>query len=658
MLHYFTPISLNDSHRLIATPRNRARKRLMDTNNLTYHKLKLRMAEEVRAKAESAQTYANLTSALNALMGVNCYSENNLVGSTLRSSYFKNRAAHISILSTQGKSPSYIANRKTYLGRWHRLVLKIDNEQATAAGASPPLAAALKEMLSSCTSLTEVASQAGISLASLRRWLSGTKPNESARPSISRLERFFGLVPGELLAISGLNTKGGGVITTGDAPRILYRQLLRKNAVDTYALKTVEIPLREEWAALVLYKTARTTFSKARQKNGRWSTTTEKVKLRSENNWYAFVDELYVATAEIRWSYVAQYLGWLQLSHERGGAGMSLADVQSLVHLTDGELLGKYTDWRIDRAEQKVNGGIISFLQFVKSLCHPKTGYLGNTPHFYKRMSVSESIWRDRCRTTFEFSKDTISMLLEQCEPTRDSFEPLKAILELKNPMDAVADGIQRLNAARPGTGGTAEAIWARDRLLLKLLSSNPLRAKNLKMLKIDAENPERSYLGEDTGHLYRNNEAGWRISIPRKHFKNFAGAAKDRDYDMPIEPSLWADIENYLLHYRPLISSPDNPYLFTSSREVASSGMMYGLNRRVEALTRLYFWRCPGFGPHGFRHIVATAILKLSPNDWQTASLVLHDRPDTVQAHYAHLRSNDGAERQFEILSSSYQRM
>lgn len=336
---------------------------------------------------------------------------------------------------------------------------------------------------------------------------------------------------------------------------------------------------------------------------------------------------------------------------------MRPAEVQSLIHLTDGELLGKYTDWRIDRAEQKINGGIISFLQFVKSLCHPKTGYLCNTPYFYTKMGVPDSIWQERCGLAFDFSRETISMLSEQCEPTRDSFEPLKGILELKNPMDAVADALQRIKATRPSTGGTNEAIWARDKLLLKLLSSNPLRAKNLKMLKFQAANDKSQLSGEDTGLLYRAAEGGWRIAIPRKCFKNFAGAAKDRDYDMPIESSLCSDIDNYLQHYRPMIASPENPYLFTSSRD-ASSGMMYGLNRRVEALTRQFFWRCQGFGPHGFRHIVATAILKMSPNDWQTASLVLHDRPDTVQAHYAHLRSNDGAERQFEILSASYARM
>ena len=80
-------------------------------------------------------------------------------------------------------------------------------------------------------------------------------------------------------------------------------------------------------------------------------------------------------------------------------------------------------------------------------------------------------------------------------------------------------------------------------------------------------------------------------------------------------------------------------------------------MNRRVFILTAKYLWGCPGVGPHAFRHIVATAILKNSLNDWQTAALVLHDRVETVQKHYAHLRSSDGARRMHDIFEKTFAR-
>src|SRR4030095_9259699 len=155
---------------------------------------------------------------------------------------------------------------------------------------------------------------------------------------------------------------------------------------------------------------------------------------------------------------------------------------------------------------------------------------------------------------------------------------------------------------------GAAEAIWARDRLTVKLLASNPLRAKNLKLLTI-APRP----IGE-TPQLSKGN-GQWRIAINRKDFKSLAGAAKDRVYDMPVRKEVWADLEAYLRHYRPLLADKDNPYLLVSSK--APAGPFYSLNRRFETITRDYFPQCPGSGPHCMRHIAATTILKANPGAW-----------------------------------------
>lgn len=656
MIHYIVPASLNDSQKSIRPKRNAVRKHPMHLLNLTFDQLKQKMAETINVQQSSNQTHSNLLSALNAFMHHQGVKDESSISSNLRASIYKNRDAHISLLKEQGKSASYIANRKTYITRWHLLLLKLDRECALTAGRASPFVMALREFTSDI-SQAELAQQSGISLATFKRWLKGATPNERARPSLFRLERFLGITSGQLLGLAGLDERLNEKIAMEKPPIVGYRELLKKTTADTYILKEAGTNLRSEWLAFMQYKTAHTVFSKSRQKNGRWSMTTEAVIEPNQKNWHSFQGKNYVATAGITWQVISSYLGWLHIPTARGGVGLSLEEVQTLAHLTNCNYLEQYISWRIERTEQKINSGIILFLQIIKSVCHPVTGYLRNTPTICKSISVDEAVWATRCDRAFEFSKEHRSALSKQQEPSRNPFEPLKSLLALENPLEGIADAIQRLNAARPSTGGVKEAIWARDRLLLKLLASNPLRAKNLKMLKICCEKDEVILSGEDTGKIYQHRDGTWRICIPKKIFKNFAGAAKERDYDMPVQGSVGRDIEQYLKYYRPLITSTNNPYLFTSSKN-NDTRMMYGLNRRVENLTRKYVWRCPGFGPHGFRHIVATSILKMSPNDWQTAALVLHDREDTVRAHYAHLRSNDGAVRQSEILGSSYSRM
>lgn len=165
-------------------------------------------------------------------------------------------------------------------------------------------------------------------------------------------------------------------------------------------------------------------------------------------------------------------------------------------------------------------------------------------------------------------------------------------------------------------------------------------------------------YRPDNTGNLYQKADGSWNLRIPARAFKNFRGAAKRREYDMPVDRNAWPDIETYLKLYRPMLADSSSQYFFVGSRRRASTGVWSSLSRHVESLTRRYLWKCPGTGAHGFRHIVATSILKKSPNDWQTAALVLHDLPATVEAYYAHLRSSDGATRMYEMMAGTFSRM
>jgi hypothetical protein len=217
----------------------------------------------------------------------------------------------------------------------------------------------------------------------------------------------------------------------------------------------------------------------------------------------------YVATAAIAWTWVSQFLGWLQLPVDAGGRGLDAQAAQSLAHLADVDLLGHYQQWRIDRSGL-VHGGVLGVLNFCRGLCPPETGYLTQTPELAARLGLDASAWRARCTQAYAFIKNISGQLEEERSVSRDPFAPLQAVLSLRNPLDAVADAVARMDAVHPSSGGATEAVWARDRLLLKLLASNPLRAKNIKLL---------TYRSDNTGHLRQDPDGAWRINIPRQEF-------------------------------------------------------------------------------------------------------------------------------------------
>jgi integrase len=416
---------------------------------------------------------------------------------------------------------------------------------------------------------------------------------------------------------------------------IAYRERLKLQQRSPYALKEASERLRDEWMFFVAYKVEAGSGGRGRlrrAKSGMWAKTAQPVKPQSESNWFAFQRNYYVATADAKWSMVSQYIGWLMLDVAKGGMGMAGDAAMTLANFARDDLLRHYQEWRIERSGGTSHQGILSLLKFVASLCHPETGYLtqswGQFQEFARAPTIEE--WLLDCQYAYEYVKNLGNDLQALGGKSRNSFEPIKVALDLPNPLDAVADAVLRMDANRPSTGGLHEAVWARDRLLLKLLASNPLRDKNARML---------TYLADGSGHLHKK-DGVWRIAIPKNEFKNFRGAASDRDYDMPVRPEVWPDIERYLRDYRPLLASGDTPYVFVSNGR--GDRPWHRLRRQFEALTCRYLEGCPGVGPHAMRHLVATSILKQRPNDWAAAAWALHDREDTVRKHYAHLRSDD----------------
>lgn len=646
MLHFFVPVSLNDS-----LSRNRGAKakakKPMQPEQITYAYLFDQMAEHAQTKGLPTQDLSNLKSAMRAFMADHGFTSATPVGSNLRTSYYRRLGEHVETLVQEGRSSRYIANRKNLLRRWHSLINLIDRQSASDSGTLSPFQRLIKELVATAPNQKRLAIDSGVPLATLKRWMSGATPQKNANSKLRRLEHYFGLDKGTLVNIASNNTETS--MSTETTPiDIEYRIRLSKAQKLPFALNQISENLRAEWRDFLHHKVEILPLLE-RQAKGRWRATEHFTKPESPELWYCFYESSFVPTASMNWNRLRNYLGWLSLSHSSGGYGLAPELTQSLSWLLSSKHLQGYVSWYVKRSGGKVHSGVISFVKFVSSITHPVTGYLTQSPILASTLSVHAEIadWSTACAKTHVWAQKTLKLLTPQKKVSRNPIEAIKEVLELPNPMRAVTDMVRRMKAARPWTGGQTEAIWARDLLLIKLLASNPLRAKNMILL---------TYKADNTGELYQTRDGAWRILIGPEKLKNQDGAAKDTPYDMPIHEAVWGDIERYLKRYRQQFPDANNlDYVFLSSESTTPPDSWERLNRRVFELTKEYLWPYKGTGPHAFRYINGTAILKAQPGAWSLAAQVLHDREETVKAHYAHLRGSDGAERAHALMNADF---
>lgn len=608
------------------------------------------MTERAIQSGKSSASISNLVSALNSFMDDLGFSSASVIGSNLRASFYRRLSEHVRQLVNEGRPRAYIANRKNLLGKWHTLINELDRELSIERGEETPFQKKIKEMVEIAGSQKRLANETGTSLATLKRWISGKKPTPRAMKSIKRLESYFALEPGSLSSLANCDAIQR-IIEVGESKPIAYRIRLATSVTNEYSLRLITDELRCQWRDFLEYKVSDFNILE-RHPKGKWRVSQKSAIADTPDNWYAFYSGKHVPTASITWFTITGYLGWLGLPQNIGGMGISAEQTQSIAWFLNKSLIQKYMLWKTNRSGEIVHGGTKRLIQFICALTHPETGYLTQSPHLLTSLPPEAGIadWSNACSSTYDWSKKTLKQIQGKIKKSRDPLEPIRDVLELANPMEAVADMVRRMKSAHPLTGGLNEGIWARDLLLVKLLASNPLRANNIKLL---------TYKPDNTGELYQRRDGSWFILIAPEMMKNEDGAARDNPYHMPVNESLWKDIEVYLRHYRPMFPHADKTdFLFLSSTETPTPSAWKNLNRRVFKLTKTYLWRCPGSGTHAFRYINGTSILKALPGAWEVAAQVLHDTEETVRKHYAHLRGKDGGERAHTILHTAFDRM
>jgi len=521
-----------------------------------------------------------------------------------------------------------------------------------------------------------VARQTGVPRSMFLGWLSGKMPRASNARFIRKIEGFFGLERESLVTLAGISDGARARECVGEAHSIEYREKLGARSRSEYYLQPpTDSPLRRQWTALMRYKTAPVPILR-RSPAGRWTFSPLQVIEESEANWSTFLDGVEVPTAKPTWAQTAGYLGWMALPLEEGGLGMHQGTLQTLAWLAVPESVEQYLEWLKKRCGGKRTKSTAEFFSLALCLVRPVVGFLYQQPEFLKtlpdRFQVED--WHALCLRQYDYLEQLKQAFKPELVSSRDPFEPIQSLIDLPQPMEAMADMIQRMRRDRPTGCTTSEAIWARDIFMVKLFVSNPLRLRNMAALTWCRENVD-GRRPSNVACLYQKGDGSWWFFVPKHLLKNRRGEVI-HDYNSPVHKSVWADLERYLLQHRDqLIRWPTNLVFLQTVRDPdRTESVKYGeaykrpaptrhrpfmaLSKRLVVLTRKYLWKSDGIGSQAMRHIVATAILKTDAGDIKTAALVLNDAEATVAKHYSGLRSGDGAVRMGQLLEKTFNRM
>ena len=372
------------------------------------------------------------------------------------------------------------------------------------------------------------------------------------------------------------------------------------------------------------------------------------------------------ATAGVQWNHVSCYLGWLNLSAPIG-LGQPLEAVDTLAWFADPDAFIRYVNWRIEYSGGKFHNGIKCLFQVVESYLRPETGFLWLRPSLRETVPglkllgpttastdmSEEARWQFHCEATraklhaFRVSASDVMGIRMSRDPT----ERIAVVLNDQFPLKRLVEFIERLeNSGPPPAHHRSYCAWIRDVTLCRMLVSNPLRIGQYAAMTIRADG---------TGNLVRVAPERYRLKFSPSDFKNGKGAAKV-PYDVDVDATACKWIDRYLTEARPhLIDAHETDRFFLAS--AAAGGVTrgdflkelglkpnkgwesMGISARIKALTRTYIDGCSGFGPHAFRHIIATDHLRRHPGDYPTVATLLHDRLETVLKCYGHLRVADG---------------
>ena len=484
------------------------------------------------------------------------------------------------------------------------------------------------------------ARMANISCSAIQRWMNGSLPNNTTIDSLEKLDITLGIPSGEL---RGLLNESNRKATNSTFNRFRERQKI--NRLDDYRLGKNELTteLKTEWNDLFTYKTSTFGGELNRSLKGRWALADIGVSALIPNQLNSKGKKV-CATADSYWSCISAFLGFLRYSKEKGGYGLKTSEVQTLAWLAVPDAINQYLEFLTERSDGLKHSTHRVFCSYVMSLTNAENGYLTQMPNFLNKLpTINQDEWLSQCKKT---NKVCAFWKSESNDASRAPEEPIDWMLKLDDPLEPVFDAMRRLRSVSDAAPKKSMlgAIARRNELILGLFVANPLRVKNMMTL---------TYKVNNSGNLYRSSNGGWNLRIPITQFKNGA-KINDKTYDVEIGKWLHHLIEDYVRDFRQLfIRGQDLGFLFLTSK----GRKVQNMSSLIRTLTIEHIPGCIGFGPHAFRHLIATDWLKKNPNDFYTVANLLNDSIEVVIKHYAHLKKEVSFQRYGNYINSQLEK-
>jgi integrase len=569
-------------------------------------------------------------------------------------------------MTQEGLAPRTISDRLEMIEAWRQVVVELTKGDVLPQAFADALADVIKRRGVSAPSLVK---GCGVELSTLSAWRAGRR-----RPDLGQREQVVALEDALRLQQGTLSRRLGWP----DERFVLYRNWKEhRDVLSTFGRRMRDLGaspqalssgfalhenLRDEWAKLVAYKVEDV------REHSTWDDTwrVKPVKeVGTRYGWYAvYRGDYFVPSACSTWSLVRRYLVWLCLDVPRGGAGYAAERVRTLGWLVREDLIDAYLRWHRGRCAGVVNRGVTSLLKQCVSLLRPRTGWLwlnpqvasafdpadlpvalqgldSSTPEFVEAwQSECARVWRCYVQRSTAFKNSKVR------RPTRDPSEPIEDILNSPSPVGVLMTMLAKLKQT-PLTMRTRKqrAVHLRDILLLSWLIANPLRANHFAVM---------TYKPDGTGNVYRHADGLWHYRCNSRDFKNESG-----DYDVSLPNFVGEALDAYLKDGRHVLGGASkSDFLFVSESgrgvsptdvtgtELPSQPGLWStecIGQRVRIITGGLRPGKKRFGPHAFRHIVATDYLKRMPGCYQLVAHLLRDQIQTVLEVYGHISPQDG---------------
>lgn len=633
---------------------------------MTYRQLLERGCEYLGRDGMGDQQVKNMASALRRWTGLHGYSDERSLGDDFGQDFDKQFSRFCDLLQ-DGNATRTQKDRQEQLLRWRRI--------AQALRQTDTLPASFAEALSHCVRASrltrgQVCRSVGITVKQLEYWCSGNgQPRADLVKVVPQLEKVLELPVDTLLHRLPLARRSRYLRGQAKHDRTTSftktRRAQRKGTGGSYAA-TFEGQLATQWQDLLMLK-CDSLREHARARNTWRTKPIHRIAIRVEP--WMLVGDHVCPTASVQWGIVSSYLGWLSLPRPAGPAKAE-DGTRTLAWLADPVQVIAYARWMIARSGNRFHNGVNVTLQTVESYLRPETGFVwlrpdlrGTAPDLKLLESPhpaslpppgdESARWQEHCalarQKICEFrvrAEDSMKV-----KPSRDPQERIVGLLQDEFPLKRLVEFVHTLqNSAPPPAHHRDYVAWIRDVTLCRLLMSNPLRISQYAAM---------TFKEDGSGNLVRIGPGQYRMHFDAADFKNEKGAAKD-DYDVAVDETVSPWIDRYLVEARPHMADAEatSRFFLTAVRGPRRKNPAFleerglreehgaraeSLYRRLMQLTATYIPDCKGFGPHAYRHIIATDHLRRHPGDYLTVATLLHDMLETVLKNYGHLKVADG---------------